>query len=350
VIGFTVWVLHETTHTFDVLASFLRSSLADGKRQQPFAEENIAVPFLGESYYIQLVDILYHLFFAFGLYGLGMYIIVRHWVFVCSVQKDLQVQSLTPRSASAFADPAQTYQLDLYTKLEASFYKTVHTHPGYRAVFEDFGCISSSGRLLSRSSTTGIFEFNDYLAQALGSAASNLANIKFIPALVLSMLTLFMFWCAAHLKMQFRHFMEPIGALTVIVLGAVKVVERYVYARVVGEKPQVDPLSWMSITIWCNGIQIMFYALFYSISRIVLSRDMWNNYFWHAVWATVFAVTFLVLLHFLFAGWMHVAVVALSLPPNVKAEKFRIFITNLGQSHESHSLSRYASMHRDASP
>jgi hypothetical protein len=339
VLGLSVWILHETTSFFDGFAILMRSWLvtkpdhdgAGGGAAAAFLQfaakaalggkgdraSQVDIPFVGESYYVQLLDMLFHLLSAFLLHALAMSIIIRRWVHTCSIMEELnnfQKEHHTPRGVER-KYPEMEYYQGFYDEIEGNFYKAIEKREDYRKTFIEFDVPLTPGV------EGAAFEFNNYLEEVIGRSASQLTTLEFYQALFLSIFFFFIALIAYNFKLSFRYFLEPLGVVTLLFCGGILFFYRHLKGRSEAHDVEMKPF-FVTLKMWAKSTQVMFYILFYSLSRLILSRDMWHNYFWNAVWASIFLVVFFLLVKFVLADVMQVTAFVLSLPPNIDQERF----------------------------
>jgi len=325
VLFFGIWALHDFTSFFNSFARIVRHVVVeDFGGESPLLKRRLDIPFRGESYYDQLSDILAHLFFAFLLYGLCMLVLIRRWVCLSDVWQDLHDTLKAEgrsRSKETLSKPEFERYRHTYTQMQTNFWKIVETHEHYNQVFQDHK-IGQGGSL---------FQFNDYLDEAMGRFSASLFHLEFGTALVLFVFFAVSGWASYVLQMGFQELLisAPVLIAVTVFLVFMILVFLYLRNRIASDDPAVEPLSWVTTRGFAKTIQVFFYVFFYSISRVVLSKDFWSNDFWIACLVLAIGLAFFVCLHIFLADLLEFAALALAVPPDVDVETFRSYVDSL---------------------
>lgn len=337
-IALAAWGIYNTSDFFDWFAQTMRVFVKEGTPADAgeFLQTGasgksapIDVPFMGESYYSQLMDILFHLLVAFSLFSLAMLIVIRRWIYLQVCWKSLDTSAATPRGSSPAAARAGAEQYrELFDLIQGSFFRVVSSRQEYRKVFDELGLEPTASSSFSASH----FAITDYMSVSLGRALSELVNLELVTALLLSLFFAIIGLIAFQFKLQFRYFLEPIAGVTVLGSCSVIVLYKWVKGRLTSTDMSIKPLEVVSVKTWAKTVQIMFYMLLFSFSRLVISRDMWTNYTLQALWALVLLVLFFLLLRFVLADLMEVTAYALTLPPNIHAWRFRSLVAEVASA------------------
>lgn len=208
--------------------------------------------------------------------------------------------------------PQYHFNQDWLRKLQEHFFRVVRSVDQYRMPFLE------AGFTLEPSPRPDSFQFYFYLSESFGRAASYLSTIEFGTALALFLFSGLVGCIAFFAHIEFRFLMEPILVFTLLFCGGIFVMFKYMQGAIErsDSSKQVSNETLMGPKRWAKITQFLLIILFYSFSRLILSRDIWKNYFWQAVWATAIMVAFFLLLHFVLVDLMHITVCWLSLPPN----------------------------------
>lgn len=176
------------------------------------------------------------------------------------------------------------------------------------------------------------FKLHVYLIEALGESAEYLTETSFATSCFLSMSSLCVGFLAAYFQLPFVYFL-PFFVCLGLCLGLCGCLFARHFENLSDAVDYTHRATFVTVHSCCRVIQMVLYCLFYSLSRLLLSNDIFESYpvTYLAAFLTL-AILMIILANF--AGEIVKELTcSLLLPPYIPEEKFKAKLGELVSWH-----------------
>jgi len=273
------------------------------------------VPYLGYSWLYMFLDVQFQLFVAFALYALYIGFVMHNYMLALREWKSLGEEQDVPALSSK--------NVALYRHFDSVLKMRVRNTPEYKQIFKDLKLRLHGVEGLDVS-LPGWHDFKLHLllTDGLGKSAEYLVEVSLTTFVFLACSSLIVALLADRWQVAFMYFLPGFVAIGMVMFlfGAV-ISWRY---RALSDDPDYKAHSKMvTVHSFCRAMQILYYCLFYSFSRLLLSNDIFESYPMVYFAALVGLVLILVMCAFFAGDMIKETTCALILPPHVTEKHFR---------------------------
>jgi hypothetical protein len=230
------------------------------------------IPYLGYSWFLMFMDVLFQLFLTFALYAIFVMAVVGNfakalddWKLYSAAGEDPALSPVNVRLYKNLLDILQ-YRVQLSEELQLVFKENKIRLRGY----------------VPKTETVDTQDWNDfklhvYLTDALGEAIEYLVEISWRSNAVLVLSALLVAVLAHTCQMAFMYFL-PFFLIACFTFAGIGFYVGHHMRKNARKHDHDKPLEWCNMHFYCRGIQIGFYAIFFSFVRLLLSNDIWSDY------------------------------------------------------------------------
>jgi hypothetical protein len=280
-----------------------------------FVEGRANIPFLGYSWFIMAMDVLFQLFGTFAIYSLFLVFVVRNF------QKALE--DWKRLSNDVGMENCAAVNVSIYSNMLEILQRRVEASNSLQFLFTQAKLrISGLPGPELHDRDWHDFKLHLYLTDALGQALEYLVEVSLKSHIVLALSALLVALLAHIYHVAFMYFL-PIFIVAGFLLFGVAFAIGFQLRRRASDHSHDQPLHFLTLHAYCRSIQIVLYCVFFSFARLLLSFDIFSDY------PKVYLASAIgLLLTLLLCCWaageiMKETICAIVLPPQITEDRFK---------------------------
>lgn len=223
----------------------------------------------------------------------------------------------------------------LYRRWGSIIKKRVRKTIAYKKMFVDLNLkLAGVDGLDEQSLMPGCHDFklHVYLTEALGESAEYLTEVSFTTSCFLSTSSLVVGFLAAYFQLPFMYFL-PFFVFLGLCLGVCGCLFSRHFANLSDTVDYTHRATFVTVHSCCRAIQMVLYCLFYSLSRLMLSNDIFESYPMTYLAAFLSLVVLMILLANFAGEVVKELTCSLLLPPFITEVEFKDKLEELASWH-----------------
>jgi len=331
---------------FDVFADIVRTTV-DGKAN---------VPFLGKSWLYIFLDVHFAMFACCALYTVFTVFVFNNYIEALlqwkavsteghrlheveeeeeAVQEDGTFSSAPLRGVDILRRSGGERDMALYRRWGSIMKKRVRKTLAYKQMFVDLNLkLAGVDGLDEHSLLPGCHDFklHIYLTEALGESAEYLTEVSFTTSCFLSVSSVCVGFLAAYFQLAFVYFL-PFFVAIGLCLGFCGCLFVRHFENLSDAVDYTHRATFVTVHSCCRAIQMVLYCLFYSLSRLMLSNDIFESYPMTYLAAFLTLVVLMIVLANFAGEVVKELTCSLLLPPYIPEEELKDKLGELASWH-----------------
>jgi len=281
------------------------------------------VPFLGYSWLLMILDVQFQLFVCFIFYVLFIVCVAHSFG---KALDDWKAMSEDPSGRGRLA--INDHHFREFTQIMTH---RVQKFQGFQRAFTELRLHSPGVTCIHQNhKDCNDFMLHLYFTDCFGKALENLVEVSLKTNLVLATSALVVAFLAHHYQVAFMYFLPVF-----IIVGFLLFVGAFVISRDLRNHNHSQPLGYITVHNYCRSIQIILYCVFFSFSRLLLSKDIFTDFPKVYLAATIGIVITLLLCCSVLNEVMKSTICAIALPHESEEQRFKDHCQNVSYWHST---------------